>query len=227
VTPASWLVRLRQQYLAPVTLIRLVPISVVLVTGLVLTTWTHGLLSQHRTLVVHTHEVIETAKDVLIGLDDAETGQRGFLLSNEQRYLEPYMRAQDRLGAMAASLASQVSDNAEQAARVNRLAQLTRKKLDELRAAILARQAQGLDAAVAVMVASSDQATMDAIRHEIGRITEGEMALLRTRDAEVEADEHRMTVVAVLIGLASLLTRFAVEFYLTWRKRQSEVGQGA
>lgn len=88
-TPASWLARLRQQYLTPVTLIRLVPISVVLVTGLVLTTWTHGLLSQHRDLVLHTHEVIETAKDVLIGLDDAETGQRGFLLSNESATSNP------------------------------------------------------------------------------------------------------------------------------------------
>ena len=176
---------------------------------------------------MHTHEVIEAAKDVLIGLDDAETGQRGFLLRDEQRYLEPYMRAQDRLDAMAASLAGQASDNADQAARMDRLSRLMRRKLDELRAAISACQTRGFDAAVTLMLAGSDQATMDAIRHEIGGITEGEKALLRTRDAEVEADEHRVTAVAVLIGLASLLTRFAVEFYLTWREKQSAVSQGA
>jgi len=128
---------------------------------------------------------------------------------------------------MAASLAGQVSDNADQAARMDRLSRLMRKKLDELQAAISARQAQGFDAAVALMLASSDQATMDEIRHEIGGVTEGEKALLRTRDAEVQADEQRMTVVAMLIGVASLLTRFAVEFYLTWRERQSAVSERA
>ncbi len=47
------LARLRGQYLAPVTMIRLVPISVVLLGGIALTTWTSGLLSRHRDLVVH------------------------------------------------------------------------------------------------------------------------------------------------------------------------------
>jgi len=48
------LARLRGRYLAPVTMIRLVPISVVLLGGIALTTWTSGLLSRHRDLVVHT-----------------------------------------------------------------------------------------------------------------------------------------------------------------------------
>ena len=82
-----------RRYLTGATLVRLVPISVVLATGVVLTLWTHRLLGAHRDLVVHTHEVIEMAKDVLIGLDDAETGQRGYLLSGESRYLEPYVHA--------------------------------------------------------------------------------------------------------------------------------------
>ncbi len=73
----SFLTGLRRQYLTAATLVRLVPISIVLVSSVALTTWTHHLLSEHRDLVVHTHEVIEMAKDVLIGLDDAETGQRG------------------------------------------------------------------------------------------------------------------------------------------------------
>jgi len=137
------------------------------------------------------------------------------------------MRAQDRLASMAASLTSQVSDNVDQTARMDRLSQLMRRRLDELQTAISARQTQGFDAAVALMLASSDQATMDAIRHEIRGITEGEKALLRTRDAEVQADERRMTMVAVLIGLASLLTRFAVEFYLTWRETQTRLSQEA
>lgn len=88
------------RYLTAATLVRLVPIGVVLLTGLALTIWTHRLLSAHRDLVVHTHEVIEMAKDVLIGLDDAETGQRGYLITADPHDLEPYRRARRRLGTM-------------------------------------------------------------------------------------------------------------------------------
>ena len=205
---------LARRYLTGATLVRLVPISIVLLSGVGLTIWTHRLLSEHRDLVVHTHEVIEMAKDVLIGLDDAETGQRGYLLSGERRYLEPYARARERLGTMAATLTTQVADNAAQSARMNRLSDLMQNKLDELETAIVARDAQGFDAALAMVLSSIDQATMDAIRREIGQITEGEKALLTARGVEVQADESRVQLVAVLIGLASLLTRAAVEFYL-------------
>ncbi len=206
---------LMRRYLTGATLVRLVPISIVLASGVALTMWTHRLLSEHRDLVVHTHEVIEMAKDVLIGLDDAETGQRGYLLSGERRYLEPYAHARERLGTMAATLEMQVADNAAQSGRMNRLSGLMQKKLDELEAAIAARDAQGFDAALAMVLSSTDRATMDAIRREIGQITEGEKTLLAARGVEVQADESRVQLVAVLIGLASLLTRAGVEFYLT------------
>ncbi len=196
------------------TLVRLVPIGIVLAGGVALTTWTHWLLSAHRDLVVHTHEVIEMAKDVLIGLDDAETGQRGYLLSGERRYLEPYAHARERLGAMAATLTRQVADNAVQSERMDHLSGLMQRKLDELQASIAARDAEGFDAALAMVLSSTDRATMDAVRREIGRITEGEKALLAARGLEVQADERRVQLVAVLIGLASLLTRVAVELYL-------------
>jgi len=207
--------RLRRTYLTGVTLVRLVPISVVLIGGTALTIWTPHLLIQHRDLVVHTHEVIETAKDVLIGLDDAETGQRGYLLSGERRYLEPNAHARERLGTIADTLQAKVADNAGQIGHMHRLSGLMQKKLDELQAAVAARDTRGFEAALAMVLSSIDQATMDAIRHEIGQITEGEVTLLATRGTEVQADERRVQLVAVLIGLASLLTRATVEFYLT------------
>ena len=205
---------LRRRCLTGATLVRLVPMGVVLAGGMALTFWTHRLLSQHRDLVVHTHEVIEMAKDVLIGLDDAETGQRSYLLSGEQRYLDPYRHARERLEAMAATLQALVTDNTAQAGHMGRLSGLMREKLDELQAAITAREAQGFDAALAAVLSGTDRATMDAIRHEIGQVTENEKALLAARDTEVQADEDRVRLVAVLVGLASLLTRASVEFYL-------------
>ena len=50
---------------------------------------TQRLLEANR-WVTHTHEVIEGLENVLSVLKDAETGQRGFVLTGEDRYLEPY-----------------------------------------------------------------------------------------------------------------------------------------
>src|SRR5882724_13452557 len=47
-------------------------------------------LVDSASLVAHTHKVLETVAGVLSALQDAETGQRGFLLTGEERYLAPY-----------------------------------------------------------------------------------------------------------------------------------------
>ncbi|WP_062207448.1 CHASE3 domain-containing protein [Aureimonas sp. AU12] len=210
----SWR-RLRRDYLTTVTVLRLVPVGVVIATGIVATGWTHALLSEHRDLVVHTHEVITITKDVLIGLDDAETGQRGYLLSSDRRYLDPYEKAQARLANLRPELAAKVSDNPAQESRIQLLDVLIDRKLGELAQSIALHDAEGFEAARRQEIAMMERATMDEIREDIGEITEGEKALLAIRTAKVDDDEHRVRVVAVLLGLASFLTRAAVEMYLT------------
>src|SRR5579872_3289172 len=70
---------------------------------------THSNLSQldaARLWVTHTHDVIERANALLLKLVDAETGERGFLLTGEDPYLDPYRQAlssiQDNESALAA-----------------------------------------------------------------------------------------------------------------------------
>ena len=205
---------IRRTYLTRPTLLRVVPTGAVLLTGIVATTWTHSLLNQQRDLVVHTHEVIETTKDVLIGLDDAETGQRGYLLSGDRRYLDPYDKALERLGDLRTRLRQQISDNGEQVSRVDGLGGLIDLKLAELKDSIALHDREGFEAARRREIAMMERATMDQIRAVIGAITEGEKALLSIRSAEVQRDENRVRIVAILIGLASLLTRTGVELYL-------------
>ena len=103
--------RLRQTYLTPAVLLRSVPVGVVIAAGVVATSWTHILLKNHQDLVVHTYVAIDTTKDVLIGLVDAETGERGFLISGDRRYLAPYDKALARLSALRSGLQAHISDN--------------------------------------------------------------------------------------------------------------------
>lgn len=205
---------LRRDYLTTPMLLRSIPVGVVIAAGVLATAWTHDLLSDHQDLVVHTYEAIDTTKDVLIGLDDAETGQRGYLLSGDRRYLDPYEKALDRLALLRASLAAHISDNAGQTARVARLDGLIDGKLGQLRETILLHDEEGFEPARLREIALMEQATMDEIRRVIGEITEAEKALLAARQSAVERDEMRIRLVAILIGLASFLTRAGVEVYL-------------
>jgi CHASE3 domain sensor protein len=84
---------LRSGYLTTPVPLRSIPVGFVIASGVIATTSTHSLLSNHQQLVVRTYQIIDTTRDVLIGLDDAETGQRGYLLSGDRRYLDPYEKA--------------------------------------------------------------------------------------------------------------------------------------
>src|SRR2546430_13479199 len=48
-------------------------------------------------LVQHTNQALDALDDVVLTLREAETGQRGFLLTGQERYLEPYHSAEPRL----------------------------------------------------------------------------------------------------------------------------------
>jgi CHASE3 domain sensor protein len=77
----------------------------------------------------HTRKVLETTEALISDLKDAETGQRGFLLSGDKRYLEPYENAlaviPDRLQRLTALTAAEPT----QADRVKLLGSLTSQKL--------------------------------------------------------------------------------------------------
>ena len=208
---------LRRNWLTTPMLLRSLPVGVVIAAGILATTWTHSLLSDHQDLVIHTYEAIDLTKDVLIGLDDAETGQRGYLLSSDRRYLDPYEKAQTRLSTLRGALKAKVSDNADQLARVVRLDGLIDTKLNELKESIDLHDRAGFEPARERELAMMEQATMDLIRRVIGDITEGEKALLSSRQQEVDRDEGRIRLVAILIGLASFLTRAGAEMYIARR----------
>jgi CHASE3 domain sensor protein len=75
-------------------------------------------------LVDHTHRVQELSKDVLGRLIDAETGQRGYLLTGREGYLQPFNEASPRITATILQLRSRTADNPGQQSRLDRLSRL-------------------------------------------------------------------------------------------------------
>ena len=62
-------------------------------------------------LVTHTHQVLENLEQLLSTMKDAETGQRGYLITGEDRYLEPYTSALGQIDQTLKEIRELTQDN--------------------------------------------------------------------------------------------------------------------
>lgn len=129
----------------------------------------------------HTLHVRRDAEDILSVLKDAETGQRGFLITGAQDYLEPYNRAVATLPGRVDAFRASTADNPMQQANVNTLADLIARKLAELRLTVTTRQRDGFAAAASILEAGEGKRLMDAARAVVAAILEEEERLLAAR----------------------------------------------
>ena len=85
-------------------------------------------------------------------LKDAETGQRGYLLTEEERYLEPYDAGRANVNRELTELQRLGSSGDLPAGETERLTDLTQKKLTELEETIRLRRERGVEAAMEIVV---------------------------------------------------------------------------
>jgi len=180
--------------------------------------------------IVHSHQVITVLDDVLSTMKDAETGQRGYLLTFKDRYLEPYSSALSAVGAQLDELAQLTRDNPKQQARIGPLRQHVAAKLAELKETIDLRRNQGFDAALAVVVTDRGKVEMDIIRSQIGVMNQEEADLRARRLAEMN-DAYSIAlisgVLSCLLGIVlTLIVGFLIRRAATARQRQEWLQSG-
>ena len=157
--------------------------------------------------VTHTQAVIGSLERLMATSVDAETGERGFIITGREAYLEPYERARADLAATLTQVSALTADNPAQQDDVERLRSLTKRKLAELTEAIQQRREFGLPAAQAVVMSNIGKQTMDAIRAVVSRMEMREHALLARRIAQARS-EYRGALIASSLTVA--LTLFAL-----------------
>ena len=114
---------------------------------------------------------------------DAETGQRGFLLTGRLTYLDPYVAARRELGAALERLAGATAANPVQRRAIADLKTEIATKLAELQQTIDLRVANRPDAALAVINNDSGKETMARIRSILADMSEEERRLFEQRSA--------------------------------------------
>ena len=122
-------------------------------------------LNQDARQVTHTHEILWALSDLLSLIKDAETGQRGYLITGDDRYLEPYTRALSHIDQQISDIERLIRDDPDQQSRIPALKEQVHIKLSELDETVVLRRTQGIEAARAVVVTDRGKAAMDATRH--------------------------------------------------------------
>ncbi|MGH7591358.1 MAG: CHASE3 domain-containing protein, partial [Gemmatimonadales bacterium] len=154
--------------------------------------------------VTHSQEVMRQIEQVLSTLKDAETGQRGYLLTDIDPFLAPYSAAVGQVNANVDSLRRLTLDNPAQQRRIGQLQPLVKSKLDELQRTIDLRRSRGTDAAVAAVKTERGKQIMDEIRQLTDGMVVDERALLAQRTAAADATA-RSTAWSIGIGTALAL----------------------
>jgi len=117
----------------------------------VISYWNTRTLKQNAAQVAATYSVITSLDGFLSLVKDAETGQRGYILTGNDIYLAPYSRALRRMDELAKEVGRLTADNPDQQQRLPELVDRLNAKMQELAETIELRRAQGFEAAKAVV----------------------------------------------------------------------------
>jgi CheY-like chemotaxis protein/CHASE3 domain sensor protein len=129
-------------------------------------------------------EVLAQLQTVLSTLKDAETGQRGYLLTGRDSYLAPYVSAQAAIGPQIASLHKLSDDNPVQRERLQTLQSLARDKMAELAETVSLRQAGQADKAMEIVRTDRGKDYMDRIRSLVDDMEASEREVIAARGTE-------------------------------------------
>ena len=165
----------------------------------------------------HTRVVIQQLGELLSSLKDAETGQRGFIITGDPDYLAPYQESLETFPARLAELRRLTADNPEEEQRLAALIPLAAAKFADMKALIALREAKGLQAASESLMVESGKHNMDQIRLHVAETQALETQLLKDRVIISQADS-RKSVQSLL--LTSMLGSFALMLLLVCLRRE-------
>ncbi|MET0419092.1 MAG: CHASE3 domain-containing protein [Actinoplanes sp.] len=192
-------------------------------------------LEQDSGQVTHTYDVLNGLEGINEALRDAETGQRGFLITGQDPYLAPYTAAEGEITGLIDTVAGLTADNAVQQQRIAQLRPLVQAKFDELAETIELRRTGGFAAARAVVLTDQGKAVMDEIRTVMTAMEEAESSLLSVRAASSAstAQTSRTVIVAgvllavlLVVLLAVLLARSILRPLSALTRRMAEIADG-
>jgi len=168
----------------------------------------------------YTYSLIIRANALLSELTDAETGQRGYSLTGDEAFLEPYLAVRDSISGNLEALHELTLDSAARK-HLDALAPLVADKLAQMAHVIESRRHHDMTAALAEVGGGQGKHLMDSVRSEMRNFVQIQEAALAQHDVEFQSNMRHLFALIVTSSLFMLLVvlLFAYVFYLETQQR--------
>jgi PAS domain S-box-containing protein len=172
---------------------------------------------QAANVVMRTHRILAALNQIETTMTDAETGQRGYLLTGDPQFLEPYLAAigadhgkvqvihRPPIEASLTSIRQLIHPNGAEQAILDRIDNLAHRKLAELRETVALRQAGQTDAALAIVREGRGKRSMDALRVTLSNMRAEERRQLEHSESLRDQAADKAYLSAVLSCILSVL----------------------
>jgi signal transduction histidine kinase len=158
--------------------------------------------------VDHTYTVISHLDGLIAALVDAETGERGFIITGDSSYLAPYALGRAAADSHLVAVRRLTADNAVQQRRLDTLAVIAHERTDALEEGIALRKSGGVGSAAVVVASGRGRRIMDRARRLVAVMERDERRLLAERDAR-RASTRRLALFIIAVGtLGAFLLAF-------------------
>jgi len=194
-------------------------VALLVVLGVLASFWGFNQVKDSANARKHTFEVIHSANELLMALLNAETGQRGYLLTGNKAFLEPYSTGCASIKGHLQELRQFTSGSAAYK-QLDALPPLIDAKLAEMSQVIeLRRHNHDMPAVIATVINGHGKRLMDSFRVAMSRFIQLEEDALTQQDAEFQLHMRQMFILIATASLFALL--FALFFaYLIYRETQ-------
>jgi PAS domain S-box-containing protein len=183
--------------------------------------WTFRQIDTATTTRKQTYAILDGANHLLTALKQAETGERDYLFTDDEVFLEPYLAVRNTIKSDLKALRQLTHRKAAQQ-HLDTVAPLIESKLFEMAQAIQQHRSHNLPAALAIVKTEQSKSLMDAIRREINTLLRLEKLKLIEGEAEFKINMSNLFTVIVVTSLFTLL--FALVFaYLFYRETQQRL----
>lgn len=187
--------------------------------------WTLRQVNASDYWVDHTREVISNNQELLSDVKDAESAERGYIISGDEGYLEPYHSASENIAQTVARLQQLVADNPAQQQRLQNLERLIAQRIAVLNKAVQERRDSGLEAAKQVVMAGQGRFVMKQIRDLSQQIETEEYRLLRERSQLRQSRLRNGFIATLAASLLALIALLSAPFDVRRAVRQRNLAQ--
>lgn len=163
-------------------------------------------------LIVQTHAVETSLSRVFSTLQDAEIGQRGYLLTGDISYLKPYTDSKSEITDTLNIIYKQTSNKPEQQLRLAQIVPLLEERFETLSNTILLMKAKDKEAALHIVMTGEGKNSMDQIRIIINEMEVEESKLLIQKRQFLKSN-NILVLYAQIIGLSLLILIGILSFY--------------